>query len=133
MRRRELLWLWTRGGEMRTVSGSNGAALDIGKLLDDGPWTAMQKIVVILAAFTIMADGFDGQLIGFAIPHIIKEWGVTRGDFVPVVAWGLIGMGIGSAGAGLFADRFGRRMAVIGSVVLFSIATSAIGFAPNLL
>ena len=106
--------------------------LDIGQVIDDGPWTSMQKIVVILAALSIMADGFDGQLIGFAIPHIIREWGVARGDFVPVVAWGLVGMGIGSACAGLFADRFGRRTAVIGSIVLFSIATCAIGFSPNL-
>lgn len=118
---------------MSTVNVSTGLSLDIGKVIDDGPWTSMQKIVVILAALSIMADGFDGQLIGFAIPHIIKEWGVTRGAFVPVVAWGLIGMGIGSACAGLFADRFGRRMAVIGSVALFSIATCAIGFAPDLL
>src|SRR6476620_2333547 len=118
---------------MGTVNVNTGLSLDIGKVIDDGPWTTMQKIVVILAALSIMADGFDGQLIGFAIPHIIKEWGVSRGDFVPVVAWGLVGMGIGSACAGLFADRFGRRMAVIGSIALFSIATCAIGFAPDLL
>src|SRR4051794_41608962 len=74
----------------------------------------------------------DGQLIGYAIPLIIKEWGVTRGDFAPVVASGLIGMGIGSACAGLFADRFGRRMAVIRSVLVVSLATWAIGFSHNL-
>jgi MFS transporter, AAHS family, 4-hydroxybenzoate transporter len=45
-------------------------------------------------------DGFDGQLIGFAIPVIIKEWGVSREAFAPVVAAGLIGMAIGSAFAG---------------------------------
>lgn len=117
---------------MSLVGAPRGQSLDIGQIIDDGPWTTMQKIVVVLAALSIVADGFDGQLIGFAIPHIIKEWGVTRGDFAPVVAAGLVGMGIGSACAGLFADRFGRRMAVIGSVVLFSIATCAIGFAPDL-
>lgn len=117
---------------MSTVDASKTKSVDIGKIIDDGPWTTMQKVVVILAALSIVADGFDGQLIGFAIPHIIKEWGVTRADFAPVVASGLVGMGIGSACAGLFADRFGRRMAIIGSVVLFSIATCAIGFAPDL-
>lgn len=117
---------------MNTLSSKQGQALDIGRIIDDGPWTTMQKVVVFLAALSIVADGFDGQLIGFAIPHIIKEWGVTRGDFAPVVAWGLVGMGIGSACAGLFADRYGRRRAIIGSVVLFSIATCAIGFASSL-
>ncbi|MDM0106593.1 MFS transporter [Variovorax sp. J22R24] len=117
---------------MSASSNPNIRAVDIGQILDDGPWTTMQKLVVILAAFAIVADGFDGQLIGYAIPSLIKEWGLTRGDFAPVVASGLVGMGIGSACAGLFADHFGRRMAVILSVVIFSIATCAIGFAPNL-
>ena len=40
-------------------------------------------------------------------------------------------MGIGSAFAGLFADRFGRRWAVVGSVLVFGTATCAIGLAPN--
>lgn len=57
--------------QSRPVAGS----ADIGTLLDDGPYTRMQKIVVLLAALSIVMDGFDGQLIGFAIPLMIKEWG----------------------------------------------------------
>ena len=85
------------------------SSIDVGQLLDEGPYTAFQKVVVLLAALSIVMDGFDGQLIGFAVPLIIKEWNVTRAAFAPVVAAGLVGMGIGSACAGLFADRFGRR------------------------
>ncbi|WP_456735471.1 MFS transporter [Bradyrhizobium sp. USDA 4459] len=92
----------------------------------------MQKIVVFIAALSIIMDGFDGQLIGFAVPVLIKEWGVTRGDFAPALAAGLVGMGIGSAFAGLLADRFGRRGAVIVSVMVFGLATFCIGFAANL-
>lgn len=106
---------------------------DIGTLLDEGPYTWMQKIVVLLAAFSIVMDGFDGQLIGFAIPLMIKEWGISREAFAPAVAAGLIGMGIGSACAGLFADRFGRRMAIVVSVFVFGSATCAIGLAPDAL
>lgn len=49
------------------------------------------------------------------------------------MAAGLIGMEIGSACAGLFADRFGRRMVVIASVFVFGVATGSIDFAPDLL
>ena len=45
---------------------------------------------------------------------------------------GLIGMGFGSALAGYVCDRFGRRPAIIGSVLLFGLATSCIGFSQNL-
>jgi len=77
-------------------------------------------------------DGFDGQLIGFAIPVIIRDWGATRADFAPVVAAGLVGMGIGSAIAGVVGDRRGRRLAIIGSVATFGVGTALIGLAPNL-
>ena len=100
-------------GEVSSSRDSAYPSLDIGQLLDDGPWTVVQKIVVFIAALSIIMDGFDGQLIGFAVPVLIKEWGVTRGDFAPALAAGLVGMGIGSAFAGLLADRFGRRGAVI--------------------
>ncbi|MBB4866630.1 AAHS family 4-hydroxybenzoate transporter-like MFS transporter [Pseudomonas nitritireducens] len=109
------------------------ATADIGTLLDDGPFSPMQKFVVLLAALSIVLDGFDGQLIGFAIPLMISEWGISREAFAPVVAAGLIGMGIGSACAGLFADRYGRRLAVIASVFVFGTATCAIGLAPDVL
>lgn len=116
---------------MSTTTRPATGTADIGRLLDDGIFTTMQKVVVFLAALSIVMDGFDGQLIGFAIPSMIKEWGITRDAFAPAVAAGLIGMGIGSACAGLFADRFGRRTAVIASVLVFGAATCSIGFAPD--
>ncbi|HJV24711.1 MAG TPA: MFS transporter [Aromatoleum sp.] len=115
---------------MLKASAAAGA-VDIGGVLDHGPFTAMQKIVVMLSAFAIIMDGFDGQLIGFAIPMIIKEWGITRTAFAPAVAAGLVGMAFGSAFAGLVADRIGRRLVLAVSVFLFGAATCAIGFAPD--
>ena len=44
------------------------SATDIGEVLDAGHWTTLQKAVVALAALSIVMDGFDGQLIGFAVP-----------------------------------------------------------------
>lgn len=107
--------------------------VDIGMTLADGPFSPLQRVVVALAAFAIVMDGFDGQLIGFAIPLIIKEWGITRDAFAAAVAAGLFGMAVGSTCAGLFADRIGRRLALAVSVTLFGAATCAIGFAPNVL
>jgi AAHS family 4-hydroxybenzoate transporter-like MFS transporter len=106
-------------------------SVDIGNLLDRGPYTPLQKLVVLLAALSIVMDGFDGQLIGYAIPLMIQEWGITREAFAPAVAAGLIGMGIGSACAGLVADRFGRRVSLVASVFVFASATCAIGLAPG--
>lgn len=110
-----------------------GPALDIGDLLDHGRWTAAQKAVVGLAALSVVIDGFDSQLIGYAIPSLMKQWSLARGAFTPVVAAGLIGMSLGSASAGLLADRFGRRLAILASVLVFGLATGLIAVAPDLL
>lgn len=107
------------------------APVDIGGVLDHGPFTSMQKMVVMLAAFAIVMDGFDGQLIGFAIPMLIQEWGISRTAFAPAVAAGLVGMAIGSMCAGVIADRIGRRLVLATSVFVFGASTVAIGFAPD--
>ncbi|NIF75565.1 MFS transporter, partial [Burkholderia sp. Ap-962] len=118
------------------MNGARQAAaaggVDIGATLDAGPFSAMQGLAVLLAALSIVLDGFDGQLIGFAIPALIRDWHLAREAFVPAVAAGLVGMGLGSAAAGPFADRFGRRRAVILSVFVFGAATCAIGAAQDI-
>lgn len=106
--------------------------VDIADLLDRSRWTPFQKRLVALAATCVLVDGFDSQLIGYAIPVLIRDWGVSRADFAPVVAAGLIGMSVGSAIAGAVGDRFGRRRALIGSVALFATATGLIGFVHSL-
>ncbi|MBP6861600.1 MAG: MFS transporter [Neisseriaceae bacterium] len=111
----------------------NPKTVDIGQVLDGGAYTGFQKRVFILAALAIVMDGFDGQLIGYAIPTLLQEWGLSRNDFAPTVAVGLVGMGLGSAFAGFFADRYGRRWAVILSVLTFGVATGLIGLAENLM
>lgn len=114
------------------MSQAKGPSVDIGQTLDDGAWSGFQKFAVVLAALAIILDGFDGQLLSFAIPTLMKEWGVSRAAFSAVVALYLVGMALGSLVAGPIGDRIGRRRAVIGSVLMFAVATFLIGFAPNM-
>jgi AAHS family 4-hydroxybenzoate transporter-like MFS transporter len=109
-----------------------GNTIDIGELIDASRCTGLQKLAIALAACSIIFDGFDGQLIGFAIPAILKDWGVTRTAFAPVVASGLIGMAIGSSCAGIFADKFGRRWAVIFSMLLLGVSACCTGLATDI-
>lgn len=114
------------------VSRVTPSPVDMGDLLDRGHWSGLQKGVAVMAALAVLLDGFDNQLIGFAIPTLIKEWHLTRGDFTPVVASGLIGMAVGSVFGGAIGDRIGRRTAVLGCLALLGAATCLIGFADHL-
>jgi AAHS family 4-hydroxybenzoate transporter-like MFS transporter len=99
--------------------------VDVAALLDDNAWSSYQKLLTALAAVAVMFDGFDIQILGFAIPSLTREWGVARGDFGPVLALGLAGMAVGGPLAGYCGDRFGRRTALISCATLFGLATIA--------
>jgi len=130
------------GGPLMEVranpSGSSGAVprrtatVDVGTLLDSGNWTPYQKWLTLLAALAVIFDGVDIQILGFAIPSIIREWHVARGDFALVLAVGLAGMAVGSPFAGYSGDRFGRRPALMGCVLLFACATIGSAFCHSL-
>lgn len=113
-----------------TMQGSD-AHFDVTRAIDDGGFSRVQKFTYLLAAFAIVLDGFDGQMIGYAIPMIIKEWGVSRAAFSVAVASGLMGMAVGSLSAGILSDRIGRKPVLIASVFLFGTATMLIGVAPD--
>ena len=99
--------------------------MDIGPILDHGPFGGYQQFVVTLTALSIVIDGVDSQLLGLAIPEIMREWGAPRDAFASVLSAGFIGMMVGGAAAGVAGDRFGRRGALIASVLIFGAATVA--------
>jgi AAHS family 4-hydroxybenzoate transporter-like MFS transporter len=105
--------------------------VDVGAVLDEGPWTGYQKLLILATALTIILDGVDNQLLGVAIPALVREWGVARSAFAPVLASGLVGMLIGGAIAGVMGDRLGRRVALLGSVFVFGVLTVSIVFVDN--
>jgi AAHS family 4-hydroxybenzoate transporter-like MFS transporter len=115
--------------ESTTLDSS--AKFDVSQAIDDGGFSTLQKLAYVFAALAIVVDGFDGQMIGYAIPMIMKEWGVTRATFSIAVASGLVGMAIGSLSAGVLADKLGRKPVLVTSVFLFGSATMLIGFAPD--
>ncbi|MEP7312722.1 MAG: MFS transporter [Pseudomonadota bacterium] len=79
--------------------------------------------VVAMVAVALVLDGLDAQALGLAIPPLMVEWGLTRADFAPIAAGSLVGMAIGATFGGVVGDRIGRRAALIGSIVLFGLAT----------
>lgn len=86
-------------------------------------WTPYTKWIVGLVVLGMMLDGLDAQLLGLAIPSLIRDWGVTRADLTPVTAGSLVGMALGATFGGWFGDRVGRRTGLICSLLLFGLAT----------
>lgn len=114
-------------------SSSGGlSAIDVSALLDEGRWSGAQMVAVALAALAIIFDGLDNQLLGLATPAILAQWRIAPQQLAPVLACGLIGMTLGAALGGLIGDRFGRKSALVWSVMGFGVLTLAITIAADL-
>ena len=100
--------------------------VNVADLLENGRWTGHLKFLIFLTALTIIFDGADNQLLGIAIPSLMKDWSLPRSAFAPLLAVGLFGMMLGGALGGLLGDRFGRKTVLLGSVATFGVMTIAV-------
>jgi len=100
--------------------------VDVGVVLDEGRWSGYQKLLIFGTALTIILDGIDNQLLGNAIPSMMKDWTLTRGAFATALAAGPFGMMLGGVFGGMLGDRIGRRTALLSSVVAFALLTFAV-------
>lgn len=108
-----------------TLQPSSTHRLDVMRALDEGAWSAFQKRVLALAALAFTVDGLANQVLGLALPALIRDWSLPREAFAPVAALGLVGVALGTAVGGVLGDRYGRRAGLIGSLLLFGAMTVA--------
>src|SRR5688572_11404445 len=103
-------------------------------VVDDNPMSARQWIVVALMVLLNALDGFDVLSSAFAAPGITMEWGIPRSELGIMLGAELIGMGFGSLLLGGFADKSGRKPAMLICLVIMAIgmylAHSATGVWP---
>src|SRR5262245_34136419 len=85
------------------------------------PYSICIALVVALGGFVW---GFDATVISGAVPFVQKYFHLQgdRGDFllglaVSCLGWGVLG---GTAVAGFFSDRFGRKKVLIATAILFT-------------
>ena len=91
-----------------------------GELIDQAPMSPIQILAVSLCILLTALDGFDVLSIAFAAPGISAEWGIDRAALGIVLSMELIGMGVGSIFLGRFADKYGRKPVVLGSLVVMT-------------
>jgi AAHS family 4-hydroxybenzoate transporter-like MFS transporter len=95
--------------------------LTVNELIDNRPPGAFQITAIVLCAFVILFDGFDTQAMGFLVPSIAEEFGVDRALFGPALSAGLFGLMLGAMASGPIADRWGRKSAIVISVLGFGV------------
>lgn len=95
-------------------------------------WTAAHRNVVIASFLGWMLDAFDFFLVVFVLRRLASDFGTD----VKAVTWGItLTLALRPVGAFLFgriADRYGRRPALMASVLLYSAMELATAFSSSL-
>ena len=76
---------------------------------------------LLLCAAAALVEGFDTQSMGVAAPRVIAEFGLSPARAGFVFSSATFGLFLGAALGGRIADYFGRKRALIASLLLFGI------------
>lgn len=93
----------------------------------------LQIRVAALCTLVQICDAYDVNAIGVSVPSMTHLWHLPPPAFTTAFLWSSIGILVGALSAGPIGDRLGRRPLLIGSMIVFALASLATAFAGSLL
>lgn len=107
-------------------------SIDAQALINDAPLSKYQWFIAVTCFLIVFVDGIDTAAMGFIAPALSEDWGIARSELGPVMSAALGGMIIGALVSGPTADRFGRKVVLAVSMLIFGGFTLASAYAQDL-
>jgi MFS family permease len=100
------------------------------------PWpaqvTVAEKNTLIAGGLGWMLDSLDVTLYALVIAHLMSDFGMTKAVAGGLSSLTLIASAIGGVTFGVIADRVGRTRALMGSILVYSLASGASGLSRSI-
>jgi MFS transporter, AAHS family, 4-hydroxybenzoate transporter len=106
--------------------------VDVKRHIDTQRFSTFHWLIFALCFFVVVLDGYDTVAIGYVAQSISKDWGIAREALGPVMSAALVGLGVGAFFGGPLADRFGRRIVIVVSTILFGLFSGLCSIASTL-
>ncbi len=111
-------------------SSQSGAARYYARAMDDAPVTAAHWWLLFVLGVALVIDVMKPATLGFILPGLRAEYGLTTGQAAVLPFVALTGTTIGSIVWGVLSDRLGRRASIL-LAAMFFLGTSICGFMPS--
>ncbi len=95
------------------------------------PLTRLHVIFAVAVTAALFFDIYEIFLAGTLSAVLTADFGVTSDTLRPLLASSFLGAFVGALGVGRLADRYGRRRMFMISLALYSLASIACAFSPN--
>jgi len=97
--------------------------LNVDDLIDNQKLGRFNLKLLAYLFIVMLLDGYDIIAVGFAAPHLVRDWHLSPAALAPVFSASLVGILVGSLLFGYIGDRFGRKLALVSSCLIFGILT----------
>ncbi|WP_373741821.1 MFS transporter [Neisseria sp.] len=94
--------------------------VNIQQFLNENRFSPYQWMIFVICFLVAFFDGMDTAAIGYIAPSLLDDWGIEKKELAPVLSAALFGLAIGAVVSGPLADKFGRKIVLTASVILFS-------------
>jgi MFS transporter, AAHS family, 4-hydroxybenzoate transporter len=105
--------------------------IDVAALIEGRRLNGFNYGVIALSWLVTAFDGLDALMLGFTLPYMRDELGLSTAMIGYIAAGGNAGMAIGALLAPLLADRIGRRPAIVATSLMFGALTAATAWAAS--
>lgn len=99
--------------------------IDVNKELAEARVSPLHIQLGVIMALLTFFDGYDTFNPAYVIHYVMGPWGLAPGQAGLLVSSGLVGFLIGAGVHGLVADRYGRRVTLLGGLWITSVFTLA--------